>query len=100
MGKVKARTLALMASEEFGIPILDLAAFDLDLVLQDVVSSELIEKHRVLPLFKRGNRLYIAQSDPSAVMAIDEIKFTTGMTVEPILVEEDKIGRASCRERV
>src|SRR5690554_3731171 len=88
MGKVKARTLALMASEEFGIPILDLAAFDLDLVLQDVVSSELIEKHRVLPLFKRGNRLYIAQSDPSAVMAIDEIKFTTG-----------KIGRASCRER-
>src|SRR5690554_8106720 len=77
-----------MASEEFGIPILDLAAFDLDLVLQDVVSNELIEKHRVLPLFKRGNRLYVAQSDPSAVMAIDEIKFTTG-----------KIGRASCRER-
>ena len=91
MGKVKARTLALMASEEFGIPVLDLAAFDLDLLLHDVVSNELIEKHRVLPLFKRGNRLYVAQSDPSAVMAIDEIKFTTGMTVEPVLVEEDRL---------
>lgn len=91
MGKVKARTLALMASEEFGIPVLDLAAFDLDLLLHDVVSNELIKKHRVLPLFKRGNRLYVAQSDPSAVMAIDEIKFTTGMTVEPVLVEEDRL---------
>ena len=91
MGKVKARTLALIASEEFGIPVLDLAAFDLDLLLHDVVSNELIEKHRVLPLFKRGNRLYVAQSDPSAVMAIDEIKFTTGMTVEPVLVEEDRL---------
>ena len=91
MGKVKARTLALMASEEFGIPVLDLAAFDLDLLLHDVVSNELIEKHRVLPLFKRGNRLYVAQSDPSAVMAIDEIKFTTGMAVEPVLVEEDRL---------
>src|SRR5690554_5607467 len=49
MGKVKARTLALMASEEFGIPVLDLAAFDLDLLLHDVVSNELIKKHRVLP---------------------------------------------------
>src|SRR5690554_559215 len=91
IGKVKARTLALMTSEEFNIPMLDLTAFDLDLLLHDVVNNELIEKHQVLPLFKRGNRLYVAQSDPSAVMAIDEIKFTTDMTVEPVLVEEDRL---------
>ncbi len=94
MGKVKPRVLALMASEEFGIPFLDLTAFDVELMPQDVVSKDLIEKHRVLPLFKRGNRLYVAQSDPSAVTAIDEIKFTTGMTVEPILVEEDRLSAA------
>lgn len=94
MGKVKSRVLALMASEEFGIPFLDLTAFEIELMPQDIVNKELIEKHRVLPLFKRGNRLYIAQSDPSAVTAIDEIKFTTGMSVEPILVEEDRLSAA------
>src|SRR5690554_2518489 len=94
MGKVKPRVLALMASEEFGIPFLDLTAFEIELMPQDIVNKELIEKHRVLPLFKRGNRLYIAQSDPSAVTAIDEIKFTTGMSVEPILVEEDRLSAA------
>lgn len=94
LGKVKPRVLALMASEEFGIPFLDLTAFDIELMPEDAVNKDLIEKHRVLPLFKRGNRLYIAQSDPSAVTAIDEIKFTTGMSVEPILVEEDRLSAA------
>src|SRR5690554_3861817 len=94
MGKVKPRVLALMASEEFGIPFLDLTAFEIELMPQDIINKELIEKHRVLPLFKRGNRLYVAQSDPSAITAIDEIKFTTGMSVEPILVEEDRLSAA------
>ena len=45
----------------------------------------------ILPLLKRGNRLFIAQSDPSNITAIDEIKFNTGMNVEPVLVEENKL---------
>lgn len=90
-GYIKARTVALLASEEFGLPFLDLAAFDFELMPKELVSRDLIEKHRVLPLFQRGNRLYVAQSDPSAMLAIDEIKFATGMTVEAILVEEDKL---------
>lgn len=83
--------VALFASTEFGLPLLDLAAFDSELLAKDIVSNDLVEKHRVLPLFKRGNRLFIAQSDPSNITAIDEIKFNTGMNVEPILVEEDKL---------
>ena len=93
-GKVKSRDIATLASEEFGLPIIDLAAFDFELMPQEVVSRDLIEKHRVLPLFQRGNRLFVAQSDPSAMMAIDEIKFNTGMSVEAILVEEDKLANA------
>ncbi len=93
-GQVKARPVALLASEEFGVPLLDLAAFDFEVMPKELVSRELIEKHRVLPLFQRGNRLYIAQSDPSAMLAIDEIKFATGMTIEAILVEEDKLSHA------
>jgi type IV pilus assembly protein PilB len=83
--------VATFASTEFGLPVLDLAAFDTELLAKDIVSSELVEKHRILPLLKRGNRLFIAQSDPSNITAIDEIKFNTGMNVEPVLVEENKL---------
>tara|TARA_B100001063_G_scaffold123123_1_gene114930 strand:+ start:4684 stop:6369 length:1686 start_codon:yes stop_codon:yes gene_type:complete len=83
--------VAAFASTEFGLPVLDLAAFDTGLLAKDIVSNELVEKHRILPLLKRGNRLFIAQSDPSNITAIDEIKFNTGMNVEPVLVEENKL---------
>ena len=93
-GLVKARTIAVLAAAEFGIPVLDLTAFDPEVSPTDIISPELIEKHRVLPLFKRGNRLFVAQSDPSQITAIDEIKFATGMTVEAVLVEEDRLAPA------
>jgi type IV pilus assembly protein PilB len=89
-----ARDIATLASDEFGLPLLDLSSFDLDLIPKELVSPSLIEKHRILPLFARGNRLFIAQSDPSLMIAIDEIKFNTGMSVEGILVEEDKLSAA------
>lgn len=89
-----AGTISRIASEEFGLPVLDLSSFDFDVVPSDVVSLSLIEKHRILPLFTRGNRLFVAQSDPSLIHAIDEIKFNTGMTTESILVEEDKLAIA------
>lgn len=90
-GFVDALEVAKLASTEFGLPLLDLAAFDNELLAKDIVSNELVEKHKVLPLFKRGNRLFIAQSDPSNITAIDEIKFNTGMNVEPVIVEENKL---------
>jgi type IV pilus assembly protein PilB len=90
-GQVKAKEAAILASDEFGLPLLDLSAFDPELLARDIVSNDLVEKHRVLPLFKRGNRLFIGQSDPSNITAIDEIKFNTGMNVEPVIVEEDKL---------
>jgi type IV pilus assembly protein PilB len=86
-----SKAIATLASDEFGLPVLDLTAFDIELLPQDIVSLTLVEKHRILPLFSRGNRLYVAQSDPSEMIGIDEIKFNTGMTVESILVEEDKL---------
>lgn len=90
-GFIDPLQVAIFASTEFGLPLLDLAAFDTELIAKDIISNDLIEKHRVLPLFKRGNRLFLAQSDPSNIIAIDEIKFNTGMNVEPVLVEENKL---------
>ncbi|TPD54322.1 MAG: type IV-A pilus assembly ATPase PilB [Thalassolituus maritimus] len=89
-----ASTISAIASEEFGLPVLDLSSFDFDVIPADIVSLSLIEKHRILPLFNRGNRLFVAQSDPSLIHAIDEIKFNTGMTIESVLVEEDKLAIA------
>ena len=90
-GFIDPLQVAIFASTELGLPLLDLAAFDTELIAKDIISNDLIEKHRVLPLFKRGNRLFLAQSDPSNITAIDEIKFNTGMNVEPVLVEENKL---------
>lgn len=93
-GAVQPTVLATLASEEFGLPLIDLASFDPELIPQDAVSTSLIEKHRILPLFSRGNRLFVGQSDPSHIVGIDEIKFNTGMAVEVVLVEEDKLSLA------
>jgi type IV pilus assembly protein PilB len=90
-GTVKARDIAIAASAEYGVPLLDLDALSLDLDAVRTVSDKLLAKHRVMPLFKRGKRLFLGVADPTNLHAIDEIKFQTGMTVEAIVVEDDKL---------
>jgi type IV pilus assembly protein PilB len=87
----KARSIATSASEEFGVPLIDLSAFDLESIPKDIVKEKLIRQHNALPLIKRGVRLFVAVSDPTNLQALDEIKFHTGVNTEPILVEEDKL---------
>jgi type IV pilus assembly protein PilB len=87
--------IAAANSFEFGIPLFDAAVMDLTQAATKLVSEELIQKHQVLPLFKRGNRLFVGISDPTNTRALDEIKFATNLTVEPILIDEEKLKRAS-----
>ncbi len=89
--KISATKIAAIGATEFGLPLLDLNAFDLEQIPHDLVDEKLIKKHHALPLYKRGNRLYIAISDPTNLSAIDEIKFHTGINTEAILVEVDKL---------
>ena len=91
---VSAQQLANVASEEFGTPIFDLTAFDLEALPRDLIANNLLQAHHVIPLIKRGNRLFIGVSDPTNLIAIDEIKFHTGLSVEAVLVEEDKLNLA------
>lgn len=86
-----ARAIAVSAAQEFGVPLMDLNAFDIDSIPKDLVSDKLIRQHNALPLVRRGVRLFVAVSDPTNIQALDEIKFQTGVTTEPILVEEDKL---------
>jgi type IV pilus assembly protein PilB len=90
-GAVKARDIAIAASTEYGVPLFDLNALSLDLEAVRAVSDKLLVKHRVLPLFKRGKRLFLGVADPTNLHAIDEIKFQCGLGVEAIVVEDDKL---------
>ena len=91
---VDSKTIASIASNEFGVPFFDLDALDKSVLPVDLVSEKLIRHHHALPLFKRGNKLFIAISDPTNVQSLDEIKFHTRLNTESIVVEEDKLVKA------
>ena len=89
-----ADLLAMAAAEEYGIPLVDIRAFDLGQAPLGLVSEALIEKHQALPLHLRGNQLFIALKDPTDHEVIDEIAFSSGFHVEPIIVSASQIGPA------
>jgi type IV pilus assembly protein PilB len=89
--KVDGRTIARLASEEFGIPVFEISALDLESAPIKQVDEKIVRRHQALPVFKRGNRIYVAIGDPTNMQALDEIKFNTGLIAEPILVEPDKL---------
>lgn len=86
--------IAAANAVEFGMPLFDTSALDLSQSAVKIIGEELLQKHSVLPLFKRGNRLYVGISDPTNTRALDEIKFAANMTVEPILVSEEVLRRS------
>jgi type IV pilus assembly protein PilB len=91
--QVSSRLIAECASEEFGVPLFLLESMDVECIPKGLVQENLIRKHHALPLFKRGNRLFIGVADPSNLQGLDDIKFNTGLTTEPIVVEQDKLSQ-------
>jgi len=89
--KLAPREIALFAAHTFGVPLLDLSAVDADQLPTTLIDSKLVASKRVLPLQKRGNRLFVAMSDPTNDQLLSELKFATGSTLEPVVVEEDKL---------
>jgi len=86
-----ARSIAVAASHEFGVPLLDLDAIEVDIDVIRAVDQKLLNKHRVLPLVQRGQRLFLGISDPTNLAAIDDIKFQTSLRIDPVVVEQDKL---------
>jgi len=86
-----ARKVAIAASHEFGVPLMDLSVLELDLDAVKKVDQKLLSKHRCLPLILRGKHLFLGVADPTNLAAIDEIKFQTGCRVDPVVVEQDKL---------
>ena len=93
-GAANARDIAVAASNEFGVPLFDLDALTIDVDVVKLVNDKLMAKHRVLPIFRRGKRLFLAVADPTNLHAIDEIKFQTSLGIEAVVVEDDKLQKA------
>lgn len=92
--RASSADIAHAASAEFGVPVLDIESIDIEPEITRLVKEELINKHHALPVFRRGNRVFVAVSDPTNLQALDEIKFHIGANAEMILVEEDKLAKA------
>lgn len=88
---VSARDIANSAAEEFGTPLLDIATLDPESIPKNLIDEKLIRNNHAVPIFHRGNRLFVAVSDPTNRKALDDVKFQTGITTEEVLVEESKL---------
>jgi len=89
--KASSREIARFASDTFGYPLLDLNSFADAHIQKTAIDRKLIASHRVVPLHKRGNRLSIAIADPTNLRALDEIRFQTGMALDPVIVDESQL---------
>ncbi|OBS09049.1 type IV-A pilus assembly ATPase PilB [Acidihalobacter prosperus] len=92
-GRLTPPQVALAAAEEFGIPLFDLSVFDLEHLPKSLINEKQVRQNRALPLFQRGNRLFVAIADPMNLGAVDELKFNTGIQTEPLMVEDDKLDK-------
>ncbi len=95
--RMTAQQLAVFASRAFGTPLLDLAAFDTDHIQKDLIDVKMAQTRRVLPLYKRSNKLYVAISDPANLQALEEVRFKTNLVPEAIVVEDDKLATVIAR---
>ena len=90
-GQIDAQALATFCSDTFGYPLLDLPTYQPEKLPDNVLDARAMQRLRVLPLAKRGNRVFLAISDPTQTQALDQIKFQTASTIEPIVVRHDAL---------
>ncbi|WP_363501774.1 type IV-A pilus assembly ATPase PilB [Burkholderia sp. LMU1-1-1.1] len=90
-GVIDARALASFCAETFAYPLMDVAALNIDALPAKAIDNKLMQAQRVIALAKRGNKMSVAISDPTNLQALDQIKFQTESTVEPVIVPHDAL---------
>ena len=91
---IDSHLVAIKASQEYNLPFFDLDAIELQSLPIQLINEKLIRKHHILPLYKRGDTLFIALSDPTNFQALDDIRFQSQLHPETILVDEKKLFNA------
>src|SRR5438067_3681305 len=94
MGFVKDEQITALLSKQYGVPAINLASFKIDLTIIKLVPTETARKYQIIPLSRSGSTLTIAMTDPTNVFAMDDIKFMTGYTVEPVVASEAAVMEA------
>lgn len=88
---VPGKSIAEITSKEFGLPVLNLDAMDMDLLPEGLIPFKLIRKHKITPLLSRGKHLFVAVTDPTHEKALEDVRFNTGLTISPIIVETNQL---------
>lgn len=91
--RYSAAQVAELAANAFGYPMFDLDAMDPELLPRSILDAKLSHKRRIVALFQRGNKLFVGTSDPTNLQALDEVKFQSGLAIEPVVVEDDKLAK-------
>jgi type IV pilus assembly protein PilB len=94
LGLVSDDTITAILSRQYGIPSVNLELFDIDDSVLRLIPQEVAQKYSVLPLSRVGATLTLAMVDPTNVFAMDDIKFMTGLNVEPVVVAEASVQQA------
>jgi len=90
---IESKDIANAVSEEFGLPLFDIEAFDYDSDVLKLIDSKLVREFNALPLYKRGKKLFVGVSDPANLNALNQFKFHSGLNVEPVLTEALALSR-------
>ena len=90
-GLIDSRALAVFCAETFGYPMMELSSFNVALLPAKVIDDRLMQAQRVIALARRGNKMSVAISDPTNTQALDQIKFQSEASVEPVIVPHDAL---------
>src|SRR5215475_10057685 len=91
---VKDEEITALLSKQYGVPSINLAAFEIDPAVIKLIPAETAQKYQIIPLSRSGATLTIAMTDPTNVFAMDDIKFMTGYNVEPVVASESAVNEA------
>jgi type IV pilus assembly protein PilB len=94
LGFIKDEDVTDVLSRQYGVPAVDLRDFELDAAIIRLIPGETAAKYNVIPVARTGNTLTLAMTDPTNVFAMDDIKFRTGLHVEPVVASDSAIREA------
>src|SRR4026209_2653425 len=94
LGLISDDMITAVLSRQYGIPSVNLELFKIDPAVIGLIPQEVAQKHSVLPLSRVGATLTLAMVDPTNVFALDDVKFMTGLNVEPVVVAEGSVQQA------
>ena len=94
LGFLEESELTDFVAKQYGVPSIDLDAFDVDPDVTQLIPEDVVLKHNVVPVNRAGSTLILATADPSNIFALDDIKFLTGYNIQPVVASEEAIKRS------